>query len=1815
MENKDDSEASSLKGLFEFAAAILRARSKTQLRVDDYKTKLGCFREHDLNGLPGLTIAQQVEEVANANWLKLERLKKTNAPLPAEPLLAWVEKSAINDPSKLPVFHSSIHVELAFSIATEMMASGQLLEADIEYPESDSQDVHSEVQISEIESPEASIDSREAAQFSEANSVVSATLHLENDPAITRDLERWRDADWSEWAELEKQTRRSIKFYLALYKLHTIMSSGDSGSSELIWGVGMVEVGKASKRVDMPLVELPVELELDNHGTITVTPRQVSPKINLQPLIEVLDENVDNASELINKHFDSLIGQENIAHPYAWDLWQPLCEMVATQFSATGRYLRREQIEQFLVEPDVKGRSSAELTVSASWTLFGRPRSTNALEQDLKKLSELLGSRLDDNVPEILESFVSALPDGEESSEFDIKGGEDKYSNIASEYSQVDHAAERNYFPLAYNEEQAKIVEALKQNPVVTVTGPPGTGKTHTIANIVAHYMATGRRVLVTARTAEAIAAVQSKLPDDLASLVIASVGSDRAAVEQLESTIQKLSDDVISIDKQGLEDQIQRTENLIAKADIQIAQFEENLRALANKNFKPMRWDDEKVSVMDLAQKLQTLTDEHAWFVDRPSDGPPKELADELRELRELLELHATDLPNVNAKPLLPKELPAAFDLIDCHQRILATNEKPTEDLSDQPEMAKDGPESMDHARKIYAHLDKIRTHFLQLSPWCQQLIALECRDALDTSSARTLDVRKTLAVIGERLGSQSVCEVSIDVGAVDDEKLISAVQAKIDGSVLAQLKLKWFNKSLSKTMAGITIDARAPESKSDWVEISRWLNIKQLQPVLRDEWSKLEASALVPAGPAQPHEWQPLIDNVERKLVQANMVANSLLGSADELHRLFPYGLDARQCLAKLDFDTPMRAIRANVSEETEAPGVIAALEAISVRGETPVFLQARSLLNALGKNDTDEQMIISWRNELTEECERLHALQEPFLQINRIIKNIEEAGAPVWSQLISDACDADDPDAYSLVKLSWFESWQWALARRQVDDILALGNGETIRARKLEAIKLRERYFLDLIRSKTLHGLERRLTPEVRSALSQFTTAVRRFGAGGGKSAARWRHVMRKSAQVAASATPVWIMPESKVVEQISCEFDAFDLVVLDEASQSDITSLGVLSRGSRLLIVGDEKQVSPGSAIGITTDNVNALRAKYLANLPSRDSYDERTSIFDIAMQRNPQSHLMLKEHFRCVEPIIQFSTRFYNCRLEPLRVPKASERFDPPLVDVYIEDGERLGKTNEAEAHFIVNEIATITSNRKHSSRGIAVISLVGREQAEYIEKLLLEDGRIGPDVMRHHNLVCGDSRTMQGQERSVVFLSMVNDPGSARNQRSREDEQRFNVAMSRACDRLYLVRSVAETAFKPDDLKLAVINHFKHPIPEGNRVTRKDVLERCDSNFERDVAQHLLDAGYRVRSQVSAGKYRIDLVVEGEDDRRLAVELDGDHWHGPDQWDKDMQRQATLERAGWTFWRVFGSQWYSAKEHFWLQLQDTLTDLGINPIGGSAVEGDFTEYRCLNAEDVVAVAIEDLLQETDVLAEEFETQNGEMKDTSGLIESDKLMPEADTEHVDYPLEDSVRQSRKDPAQLFLVNEQKMITPSSLNNADLPNYPELSPAEFYNADYRKTIGAVALNIIDFNGPVTSTYLAKKIARLHGFQRTGVKIRDQVRASILDKRVTTQSEYSQVIYWPENTSPAEVIEFRGLDDGSEHRTWGDLPFPERIGLAREALAKSNDPMRYMKDALGISRIGGMFQSEIRTAIDAARSLDAGNASGDIVRLYGS
>ncbi|MGC8492387.1 MAG: AAA domain-containing protein [Syntrophobacteraceae bacterium] len=539
-----------------------------------------------------------------------------------------------------------------------------------------------------------------------------------------------------------------------------------------------------------------------------------------------------------------------------------------------------------------------------------------------------------------------------------------------------------------------------------------------------------------------------------------------------------------------------------------------------------------------------------------------------------------------------------------------------------------------------------------------------------------------------------------------------------------------------------------------------------------------------------------------------------------------------------------------------------------------------------------------------------------------------------------------------------LNWRRAWRLRRLATYLESVDKHEELKNLTKERGVTEKALSRSYREVVVKRSWIRLAENASPSVRAALQAYLGAIRKIGKGTGKGAAVHRYNARAAASQASPAIPCWIMAHYRVSESLPPELGCFDLVIIDEASQSDMTALPALLRAKKLLIVGDDKQVSP-EGVGLAIQQVQNLMNSFLQTQVGifRPLMSPLNSIYDLFSVVFARSAVMLREHFRSVGAIIEYSKReFYNHELRPLRLPKASERLDPPLVDILVKDGYRNGDVNIPEARFIVGEIKAIAADPKMAGRSIGVVSLLADKQALEIWQRLTEE--LGPELMERHRITCGDARTFQGKERDIMFLSMVSAPNESTITPLARDTfyQRFNVAASRARDRMYLVRSVEANQLRSADaLRRGLIAHFNAPFAQDEKRV-EDLRERCESPFECELYDELTKRGYKVTPQVRIGHYRIDLVVEGHNDARLAVECDGDRYHGPDKWAEDLERQRILERAGWVFWRCFASTFIRKRKATLDDLFNTLTEQGITPIGAdTAPRSVHTEHRVVSA--------------------------------------------------------------------------------------------------------------------------------------------------------------------------------------------------------------------------------------------------------------------
>ncbi|MCI0447673.1 hypothetical protein L0152_31225, partial [bacterium] len=290
----------------------------------------------------------------------------------------------------------------------------------------------------------------------------------------------------------------------------------------------------------------------------------------------------------------------------------------------------------------------------------------------------------------------------------------------------------------------------------------------------------------------------------------------------------------------------------------------------------------------------------------------------------------------------------------------------------------------------------------------------------------------------------------------------------------------------------------------------------------------------------------------------------------------------------------------------------------------------------------------------------------------------------------------------------------AWEWRqleheLKRRSSININELQNNRDKKILELQRITGR------MIEKKSWAAQLRRNSLELQQSLMGWLQTVKSIGRGYGKMSTHYRQLASQQMRKCREAVPVWIMPMAKMVEQFFPLHKKFDVVIIDEASQSDVMALLALYVGKKVIVVGDDEQVSP-LAVGQDLEYVNGIIEQYLENIPNRHLYTGRTSIYDLAKMSFPATTCLL-EHFRCVPEIIGFSNALsYDHRIRPLREAGDVESL-PHTISYRVRASYKDGKVNRQEAIIVASLLIAATEQSEYLRKTFGVISLVGEEQA------------------------------------------------------------------------------------------------------------------------------------------------------------------------------------------------------------------------------------------------------------------------------------------------------------------------------------------------------------------------------------------------------------------------------------------------------------------------------------------------------------------
>ncbi len=1396
-------------------------------------------------------------------------------------------------------------------------------------------------------------------------------------PEIKAYFDWYVENQWQPWSGTERLRRKTMALYNKLFALQQTISSGGSETPiELVWGMGYStwkRPGQGST-VKRPLLVQGCEITLNSRTfDLEIRARDVDTRLELDCYAEM---DVPGIWPLEAFWKSAQASTENRVDPFDSSTFQSVLKAAVGYLDPTGSYDERTESAELALAGD-------KLLITNTWVVYARKRNSDIFLEDIRRLKKTVETAAE--LPAVIRSFV------EEGDDAVRVRAEVPFRGLSS--SDGSAAAKELYFPLPYNDEQISIIQKLEANDGVVVQGPPGTGKTHTIANVICHYLAMGKRVLVTSKGETALAVLQEKLPERIRPLSVALLSEDREGLRQFEHSIQSIATGVEGIQPQRVEKTIERLESELTQLHAKISHVDQTISAQAAGHMRNYVFQGQELSPEDLAKWVMEQATEHDWFddtiagaeshSDSHSDIVDADGTDGMQSTARTVEpisaessglqdsdLNALRVARANVGTDLADYLHAALpgnqvlpdwgQLVSLRQDLLKSRQIEAAVQSGAVLPLRDArPETLESAKSLRTFLDQyvdLQARLQRHASAAELLRRLADTPRQDPLLAGLMQACETFKALEDERKQFITKAIGLPRLAENHADFVAALERLTEGKSAFVLP---FGKSEARQLvSAVTLLGAAPSGQDDWrwvQKLVRWRHSAQREAV---RWSAISAEFGLTAPVADMEAavsqiaqqqawvldaWTLVFDfqhSLPAKIEQVFGQAGLGKGGQKSPSWLGEMGRSLEAHLDQERLGYAARQIDVTLSQLRDKSGPLVE--------KLRKFLQQDLLIPAL----TDAELQARWLA-LQAELARLNGLALSLAEIRRVTRLVEQAGAPRWAQRLITLAPQGEPDA--VLPLHWREAWQWRLAFQFLEAMDVHKKFRTLFEERRVLTASLSRTYQELVAEKTWLGVYNNSPQSTRQALQAYLNSVQAMGAGTGIRAVRHRRHARDAMQKAYMAVPCWVLPQWRVSESIPAEMGLFDLVIIDEASQSDIWALPVLLRGKKLLIVGDHKQVSP--VVFIKESKIDEMEKRFLNQQVYGAQMTPDKSIYDLARVVFAGNSVMLKEHFRCVPAIIEFSNReFYNGDIKPLRVPKANERLDPPLIDVFVKGGFRKGDTNPPEAQAIVDEVEAILQNPQLQGRSIGIVTLLGNEQAKYIHDLIHK--RISPADIVAHQIAVGPPPVFQGRERDIMMVSMVLAAGDRSAANIAAQQQRFNVAFSRARDRLYLFRSVAHNQFAEDSLNGKVLQHFRQPFKQD--VKKVELLrDLCESGFERDMFDELTQRGYRVQPQVRCGAYRIDFVVEGSEGRRLALECDGDRFHGPGQWADDMARQRVLERAGWTFWRCFASSFARRRAEVMADLVATLTSLHIEPLGAQAV--DNTVWVELREVDPLAV--------------------------------------------------------------------------------------------------------------------------------------------------------------------------------------------------------------------------------------------------------------
>lgn len=1395
------------------------------------------------------------------------------------------------------------------------------------------------------------------------------TLNLDNHPKVSEEWDRYLETKWLPWSDLHRKWQEVQNIYSQLFSIYQQQQKlGEE--FELVLAIGLLNwkppTGHSVRR---HLITSKADIIFDSRvGKFTVKASVEGPQLTVElDMLELGDQPKGAASTA-----EAAINSSD-QDPWNRSTINPILSSLTNTLSdkGDGEYYGSN------LKP-TESRPEKKPIVDYSPAVILRKRSLRGLSQVLQTIRKQIvdGATLPPEFIDIVEGKNLESPSSAEKTQTSQEGHE-----ISVKLPKT------IFFPLPYNEEQKEIINRLDSSSGILVQGPPGTGKSHTIANLICHFLATGKRILITAQTPRALKVLHEKLPKALKPICISLLGSGIEEMEALKDSVSSILNEQYKWNEANA---IERIKELDKKNHLLKSQREEiryRLRSIRELETRTHILFDGAYNntAAKIGIKVREESPNFNWFKDEinyKQEMPISKM--ELVKIRSEISSVPEEMRQEigQAVPAPGKELPSIKEYADLISRYKEASSFTSKEayLINSPQWKLLSESNISDIQSIILAISKLNAEVISVCKrpmkWIEGAVYEMLTDN-DTPWKEMLSI-SLVNLKNLREKARKISDQSLSLPKRYEIKKVLADAKILQTHLEGGGKIGWgiFRDKIVKErmylieevkINGLACDKAVPlELLEEHLDVLDRIN---------NAWKIWEGKVERKPGPpfiqfATLEELQEALNRVVELYdlhQNAKEAIYSIQGLAEPTWHIAKEVIEFHNVCQFVVREKELKQVKEEIGNVSKKIQKISELP-----NAHPVV---QEIIPILKKGDPNLYSIFVSR------IEKIIEDSDCVKRSSMTLEKLEEIAPLFIKQLYLSPNDPCWEGRLNSIE----KAWDWARAKSWLRDFINADDVESL-IRQLERIDQDvNSNIAELSANHSWKYCFKRMSEQHRRSLIGWQDNMRSIGKGTGKHAPKYRREAQRHLNECKGAIPAWIMPLHKVWDTVKPTPGIFDVIIVDEASQCGWQSIPLLYMGKRIIIVGDDQQISP-QAVGLNKNSVQALMDEYLYDFEHSDSFDAENSLFGHARRRF-SAPIVLREHFRCMPEIIRFSNDlcYKGAPLIPLRQypPKRLK----PLISVHISDGYREGSGEKAinrnEAEALVKEIIKCCKDERYAEKTMGVICLQGKAQAALIEKLLLDnienEGISADELFKKRRLICGDSYSFQGDERHVIFLSMIVAPNEIISAMTKPDfQKRFNVAASRAQDQMWLFHTPTANDLNESCLRRKLLDHFTNPQSNidkalggkgeklrelahmANRSIEKPP-EPFESWFELDVALQIAARGYRVIPQYSViEKKRIDLVIEGLQSR-IAVECDGDYWHGPDEYDKDAERQRKLERCGWTFYRIRESAFNYIPEETMNGLYHVLEHHGIHPVGSEGhhetinkLEEEFTKEQDLD---------------------------------------------------------------------------------------------------------------------------------------------------------------------------------------------------------------------------------------------------------------------